>query len=74
MEDIGKVLVGLGIGIALLGGLLVLGSRLTWFGRLPGDIVIQSENFSCMIPLATLILLSLVLTLVLNFLMRILNR
>lgn len=74
MDEMGKILLGLGIVLVGIGGLLILASRVPWLGRLPGDIVIQSENFSCMLPLATSILLSLVLTLVLNWLLRILNK
>lgn len=74
MDEMGKILLGLGIVLVGIGGLLILASRVSWLGRLPGDIVIQSENFSCMFPLATSILLSLVLTLVLNLLLRILNK
>lgn len=74
MDEMGKILLGLGIILVGIGGLLILASRVSWLGRLPGDIVIQSENFSCMFPLATSILLSLVLTLVLNLLLRILNK
>jgi hypothetical protein len=43
-------------------------------GRLPGDIHIERDGFSCFIPLATSILLSLLLTLALNILLRFLNR
>lgn len=74
MDEMGKILFGLGIVLVLIGGFLILVSRVSWLGRLPGDIVIQRENFSCMFPLATSILLSLVLTLVLNLLLRILNK
>jgi hypothetical protein len=74
MDEIGKMLLWLGIVLIGLGGLLILASRVSWLGRLPGDIVFQSENFSCMFPLATSILLSLVLTIILNLLLRILNK
>ena len=43
-------------------------------GRLPGDIHIERDGFSCFIPLATSIILSLLLTLALNILLRFLNR
>lgn len=42
--------------------------------RLPGDIVIQRGNFSCFFPLATMILLSIILTVVLNVLIRLLRK
>jgi hypothetical protein len=64
---VGKLLVLVGLGIAALGVLVMLGIP---FGRLPGDIVIRRENFSFYFPLGTCILLSLLLTLVLAFLRR----
>jgi hypothetical protein len=74
MDEIGKMLLWFGIVLIGIGGLLILASRVSWLGRLPGDIVFQTENFSCMFPLATSLLLSLVLTIVLNLLLRILNK
>ena len=58
--------------LMLVGGLLLIGGLLLYFfdklpfgGRLPGDIVVKKKNFTFYFPLATSILLSLVLTLVL---------
>ena len=65
MNDIGKILVGFGLLIALTGVVLVLVGRVPWIGRLPGDIHIQRGNFTFYFPLATSLLLSVVLTLVL---------
>jgi hypothetical protein len=59
----------------LLGLFLVIGGRFfPWLGRLPGDIRLQGENVSCFFPLATSIIISLLLTLVLNIIIRLLNR
>lgn len=61
----GKTLIIAGIVIVVLGVLLVLGERLPIrFGRLPGDIEIRGKNSVFHFPLATSILLSVVLTLV----------
>jgi len=57
------MLVGFGLLIALAGVVLVLVGRVPWIGRLPGDIHIQRGNFSFYFPLATSLLLSVVLTL-----------
>jgi hypothetical protein len=57
----GKVLVLIGFGIAALGLLMMLGVP---FGRLPGDIYVRRGNFSFYFPLATSIILSIILTLV----------
>ncbi|WP_448601912.1 DUF2905 domain-containing protein [Thermoleptolyngbya sp.] len=61
ITEIGKTLVAIGAGILLLGGLLWLSSgtfKHFPIGRLPGDILIQNEHFTFYFPLATSILLS----------------
>ena len=58
----GKTLVLVGLGIAALGLLMLVGVP---FGRLPGDIVVRRGNFSFYFPLATSILASIILTLLL---------
>ena len=63
----GKTLVLLGLGIAALGVLVMLGVP---FGRLPGDIYIRRGNFSFYFPLATSIVLSILLTLLLAWFRR----
>ena len=67
----GKLLIGLGVAAALVGGLLLLADRiqgvshlLSWMGKLPGDIFIKRDNFSFFFPLGTSIVLSVVLSLV----------
>jgi hypothetical protein len=65
VNDIGKILVGFGLLIALAGAVLVFVGRVPWIGRLPGDIHIQRGNFIFYFPLATSLLLSVVLTLLL---------
>ena len=67
---LGKTLIGIGLGIVALGLLLValdripgLGNSLSWLGKLPGDISIKRENVSFYFPLATSILLSVLLSL-----------
>lgn len=65
MGDLGKTLVVLGVLIALVGLVLMLVGRIPWLGRLPGDIAIQRGNWSFYFPLATSIVISVVLSLVL---------
>ena len=64
-SDVGKALVALGLLIALAGVVLMLVGRVPWLGRLPGDIHIERGNFSFYFPLATSLLVSVVLTLLL---------
>ena len=71
LSGLGKLLFGLGVVLLLLGGTLwLLGNlsgKVPWIGRLPGDIVIERGNWKFYFPLATSILLSLLLTLILSF-------
>ena len=63
----GKVLLFLGLGIAGLGLLIMLGLPI---GRLPGDIYVKRDSFSFYFPLTTSIVLSIVLTLLFSFFRR----
>lgn len=67
----GKYIIITGL-IIVIAGLLVyfFSNKLTWLGRLPGDIRIEKENFRLYFPITTMILLSLLLTLVVNILKR----
>ncbi|MCK9518536.1 MAG: DUF2905 domain-containing protein [Dehalococcoidia bacterium] len=60
----GLLIVALG-GIAVLVGLLVMTGALSWFGRLPGDIRYHSDNVRIYIPITTMIILSVVISLLL---------
>ncbi|MBS3920452.1 MAG: DUF2905 domain-containing protein [Deltaproteobacteria bacterium] len=62
MGALGKMLVLLGVFIILMGLLLMVGDKIPWVGRLPGDIVIKKEKFTFYFPLATCILISLLIT------------
>jgi len=74
-QNLGRFLLIVGGGIALIGLLLMLSGRLfPWLGRLPGDIRYEGENVSCFFPIATSILLSIILTILLNLAIRLLNR
>jgi len=70
IQHIGKLLIIMGIIIIVAGALLLLSGKLPWIGRLPGDILIQKKNFTFYFPLATGILVSILLTLIFWFLGR----
>ncbi len=72
--NIGRLLIGVGIVIALIGGVLLVVGRVPFLGRLPGDIRIQRGNLTCFVPIVTSLLLSLLLTIVVNVLLRWLRR
>jgi hypothetical protein len=59
-----------GVGIFGIGLLLYLGGRIPWLGNLPGNIVVQREHVTVFIPVGTMILVSVVLTVVLNLVAR----
>ncbi len=70
LESLGKILIITGIIIVMIGGFLMLLSKIPWFGRLPGDIAIQREGWTIYVPITTMILVSIVLTIILNFVFR----
>jgi Protein of unknown function (DUF2905) len=70
LQPIGRLLVVAGLIVAVVGGLLILSPRLPWLGNLPGDIRIENENVKVFIPLGTMLLVSLVLTVLFNLLNR----
>lgn len=73
--SIARILVIAGITLVVLGGLVYLVARFgVPLGRLPGDMLIKRENFTFSFPLATSILVSIVLTIVLNLIARYWNR
>jgi len=74
LGGLGKLLIGFGVVMIVLGGIfLLLGNlsgKVPWIGRLPGDIYIQRGNWSFYFPLATSILLSIILTLIFSLFFR----
>ncbi len=69
MTDLGKILMGIGVVMLILGGILLLAGSLSgkvpWLGRLPGDLHIQRDGWGIYLPLGTSLLISIVLTLIL---------
>ena len=62
-DSMARMLIVLGVVLALVGGLLLLVGKVPFLGRLPGDILVRRENWSFFFPLTTSIVISLVLTL-----------
>ena len=62
MEQLGKSLIIIGAVMIGIGLIFVISSKLPWIGRLPGDIVVQKKNFTFYFPIATSIIISLLLT------------
>lgn len=63
MENLGKLLIISGIVLAGLGLIFVFGQRIAWLGRLPGDIVIKKNHFTFYFPVATSVIISIILSL-----------
>ncbi|HWP46301.1 MAG TPA: DUF2905 domain-containing protein [Candidatus Limnocylindrales bacterium] len=69
-SNLGKMLILFG-GIAIVIGLILLFvDKIPFIGRLPGDIYIEKKNFTFYFPLMTSILISIILTIILNLLSR----
>lgn len=70
IEGLGKIILYMGGLLIIIGLVVSLLGRFTGIGRLPGDIFIQRENFTFYFPLATTILISIILSLLLNLFRR----
>jgi Protein of unknown function (DUF2905) len=65
-DGIGRLLIIGGVILALVGVVIVLSPNIPFLGRLPGDIRIDNGNVQVFIPLGTMLVISLILTLILN--------
>jgi len=70
MPDLGKALIMVGAVIVVVGLALSFGPRIPFLGRLPGDIAVNRGNVHFYFPIVTSLILSVVLTLILNILFR----
>lgn len=68
--ELGRWLVVLGLVLAAIGVVLLFADRLPWLGRLPGDIRIERGNVRVYFPLATCLLISVIVTILLNLFRR----
>ena len=77
LNTTGRLVLLLGVALMVVGGLLMLFGRvpvLKHLGKLPGDIHIQGEHFSCFLPIMSMIIISVLLSLALNIILRLVNR
>lgn len=71
MSQLGKMLIALGLFIAAAGVMLIIASKLNIpFGKLPGDITYQKKNLTVFAPFGTMLVVSVILTLILNIFSR----
>jgi hypothetical protein len=73
-ENLGKLLILIGVFIAILGVFLAFWSRIPFLGRLPGDVFVQKGNFRFFFPIVTCLVISAVLTIIINLIIRFLGR
>ena len=75
MVAFGRLLLIIGLVIAFAGGLILIAAHyFPWLGNLPGDFRIEGKNFRIYFPLATMLLISILGTILLNVLIRIFKR
>jgi len=70
MQELGRVVIVVGCLAVVLGAGLLFADRLPWFGRLPGDIVLRRGPVTFYLPLVTSLVVSVVVTILLNLFWR----
>jgi len=70
VPGLGRLLIILGVVLLVAGVLLVFGSKIPLVGSLPGDLVFRKNGLTVFAPLATMLLLSLALTILVNLFLR----
>jgi Protein of unknown function (DUF2905) len=66
LEPVGRSLLVIGLVVAAVGLILIVAPRMPLLGKLPGDITFQRDGVTVVIPLATMLVVSIVLTIILN--------
>lgn len=70
LENFGKIFLIFGIILIITGVIFILAGKIPFLGKLPGDIYIKKENFAFYFPITTAILISIILSLILNIISR----
>jgi hypothetical protein len=74
MEGLGKILLIVGGIIVILGLILIFSQHIPFLGKLPGDIFVKKEGFSFYFPIVTLLVLSILVTIIVNVILHFLNK
>ncbi len=74
MKSFGMMMILAGLALAALGALFLLADKIPFLGRLPGDVHIEGKNASFHFPVVTCLIVSAILTVVLNVIVRLLKR
>ncbi len=64
VTDFGKLFIFIGLLLVVIGFVFVLGNKIPFIGKLPGDIVIERRNFNFYFPITTCIIASIILSLI----------
>jgi hypothetical protein len=71
ISGIGRLLITSGVLLLIVGLILALGGKIPFLGRLPGDIVFRKDGFTFFAPIVTMLIISLLLTIIINIILRI---
>ena len=74
MEGIGKILLIIGGVVVILGLILIFSQHIPFLGKLPGDILVKKDGFSFYFPIVTFLILSVLITIIVNVILHFLNR
>jgi Protein of unknown function (DUF2905) len=74
MEGLGKILLIVGAVIIVIALLMIFGQHIPFFGKLPGDIFIKKDNWSFYFPIVSFLIISIILTIIINIILYFLNR
>ena len=70
MVGLGRLLILFGVVSIVAGLVLLIAPRVPWLGRLPGDLIVERERFTLYVPIGTSLVVSIVLTILLNLFFR----
>jgi hypothetical protein len=70
MPDLGRTLVVLGVAVVVVGLVLMMAPSIPWLGKLPGDVHVRGERFTFYFPIVTCLVVSVLLTVVVNLFFR----
>ncbi len=64
MVDFGKLFIFIGLLLVVIGIVFIVGNKIPFIGKLPGDIAVERKNFNFYFPLTTCIIISIILSLI----------
>ena len=70
LHDLGRILLTVGLVLVVAGVILLLAGKLSGWGKVPGDLVFQRGRWTVFVPIGTMVLLSVLLTVLLNLFFR----